>query len=263
MAIFAVMHIFAFPWKGYSIKHAYADPVNVPGTGFSTTVSSSDRYTPQGAELGMDMKYKGGFLGWKAIVDAFNPWDIIKMTARGFRWLFVGARYRHNDSSYQEATKMQGMGWDGAASSRNVPSRSQSEARGRSDTVGTAGTADDDHAGLLANQRVPSRSPYRTETHDPYEHAGYPPSVPSNVGAQDFGVSPPRFEQVTGYHPGFEPSVSQHPAFREQQRQNLDVHRQEGQGWDIFGGARSLQRDPEADEGSIRPPPSYRTNDPR
>lgn len=267
MAIFAVMHIFAFPWKGYSIKRAYSDPLNVPGTGFSTTVPSADRYTEEGRELGQDMKYKGGFMGWKAMADAFNPWDIIKMTARGFRWLFVGARYRHNDSSYQEPTKMQGMGWDGAASSRDAASRAQSESRGRSDTVGTVGTVDDDHAGLLANQRGPSRSPYRLATQDSYDLVGDPPPIPQNVGAQDFGMSPPRFQQDTGYHPAYGPPVSHHPAYRDSQQQNLDAHRQEGQGWDIFGGATGSHRAGDGYGGdeaaSIRPPPSYRTQDPR
>lgn len=271
MAIFAVMHIFAFPWKGYSIKHAYADPVNVPGTGYSTTVHSADRYAENGRELGQDMKYKGGFMGWKAIADAFNPWDIIKMTARGFRWLFVGARYRHEDSSYQNTTKMQGMGWDGAPSTRDGASRTQSEARGRSDTVGTVGTVDDDHAGLLANQRGPSRSPYRTATQDSYENPGRPPPVPQSVAGHDFGRSPPQFEQDTGYHPGYGVSAQdrQHPIYREQrhQQQNMDAHRQEGQGWDVFGGATGVQRDSDGYGGdeaeSIRPPPSYRTYDPR
>lgn len=270
MAIFAVMHIFAFPWKGYSIKHAYSDPLNVSGSDFSTAVPPADRHIENGRELGQDLKYKGGFMGWKAIADAFNPWDIIKMTARGFRWLFVGARYRHTDASYQEATKMQGIGWGGAASSRDGAARAQSEARGRSDTVDTAGTVDDDHAGLLANQRVPSRSPYRTATQDSYDDPSPPPPIPQHVDAQDFGMSPPQIEQDTGYHPGYGPPVGQqHPASREQQ--NLEGHRQEGHGWDVFGGASGLQRDRDGYGGggegdgveSIRPPPSYRAYDPR
>lgn len=270
MAIFAVMHIFAFPWEGYSIKHAYADPVNVPGTGYSTSVPSADRYTEQGRELGQDLKYKGGFMGWKAIADAFNPWDIIKMTARGFRWLFVGARYRHTDASYQDSTKMQGMGWDGAESSGEGASRAQSEARGRSETVGTVGTVDDDHAGLLANTRLPSRSPYRSATQDSYDDVGHPPPMPQDVGGRDFGMSPPRFEQDLGYHPGFGTAAQhQHPAYRERAQRDLDEHRQEGQGWDVFGGATgSQQRDRSgygvgAEAESVRPPPSYRTYDPR
>lgn len=263
MAVFAVMHIFAFPWKGYSIKHAYADPVNVPGTGFSTTVPSANRYVENGRELGQDMKYKGGFMGWKAVADAFNPWDIIKMTARGFRWLFVGARYRHNDLSYQQPTKMKGIGWDSAESSRDGTSRAPSDARGRSDAVGTARTTEDDHAGLLANQHGPSRSPYRSSTQDSYGDPGLPPPIPEHVGAQAFGMSPPQFESDTGYHPGYNaPPRNQHPAYRETERQNMNAHEQEGQGWDIFGGASDRNGYGVAGGESLRPPPSHRMHDP-
>jgi hypothetical protein len=76
MSIFSIMHIFAFPWKPYTLKNQ-DDP---------------------------NAYYKGGFLGFRAIVDCFNPWDIIKASARGFRWLFVGARKRHEDPSYKLET---------------------------------------------------------------------------------------------------------------------------------------------------------------
>lgn len=72
MSIFAIVHIFAFSPKPYNI-HNNPDP---------------------GA------RYEGGFLGWKAILSAFNLWDIVKASARGFRWLFVGARKREQDISY-------------------------------------------------------------------------------------------------------------------------------------------------------------------
>lgn len=39
-------------------------------------------------------------MGWKAFLDAMNPWDIIKSIARGLRWAFVGMRYRRRDTSY-------------------------------------------------------------------------------------------------------------------------------------------------------------------
>lgn len=70
MSIFAVVHIFAFSYKPYDL-----------------------RYNP-GAS------YQGGFMGWKAILEAFNLWDVVKASARGFRWLFVGARKREQDISY-------------------------------------------------------------------------------------------------------------------------------------------------------------------
>lgn len=91
MAFFAIMHIFAFSWKPYVIKKGdpFADPID--------------------PSLGKKQKrYKGGFMGILAIADAFNPWDIMKAFARGLRWLFVGVRTRHNDTSYQ--TRIEGAG---------------------------------------------------------------------------------------------------------------------------------------------------------
>lgn len=81
MAIFAVLHLFAFPWKPYSQGHATNYPMS-PGVK---------------NELGPK---QGGPLGLMAIVDAMNPWDLVKGFARGMRWLFVGLRHREKDSSY-------------------------------------------------------------------------------------------------------------------------------------------------------------------
>ncbi|QDS74761.1 hypothetical protein FKW77_001396 [Venturia effusa] len=72
MSIFAVVHIFAFSYKPYDIRKS-PDP---------------------------QARYRGGIMGWKAILEAFNLWDIVKASARGFRWLFVGARKREQDISY-------------------------------------------------------------------------------------------------------------------------------------------------------------------
>ena len=76
MAIFAVMHIYAFSYKDYRISKATA---HYEGGG-----------------------YQGGFLGWKAFLDAYNPWDIISAIGRSFRWLFVGRRTRLDDISYDQ-----------------------------------------------------------------------------------------------------------------------------------------------------------------
>ena len=88
MAIFSVLHLFAFPWKTYSLKDT--DPINAPGSGYSGKPH-----------------YEGGFLGLKAFMNAANPWDIFKASARGWRWLFVGVKHRREDSSYKA-----GGGWD-------------------------------------------------------------------------------------------------------------------------------------------------------
>jgi hypothetical protein len=76
MAIFAVMHTYAFSYKDYRISKAAA---HYEGN-----------------------HYQGGFLGWKAFMDAYNPWDIISAIGRSFRWLFVGRRTRLDDISYDQ-----------------------------------------------------------------------------------------------------------------------------------------------------------------
>ena len=84
MAFFSILHIWAYPYKAYDVKRAAG-------------------MTETGAGYGLDKSaYQGGFLGWKAYLDAFNPWDIIKATARGFKWAIVGRRHREQDISYKQ-----------------------------------------------------------------------------------------------------------------------------------------------------------------
>jgi hypothetical protein len=87
MAIFSVLHLFAFPYKPYSKGMVH-------GT-YPTSPSSAG---PKMNELGPK---QGGFLGVKALVDAMNPWDLVKGFARGMRWLFVGRKSRESDPSYK------------------------------------------------------------------------------------------------------------------------------------------------------------------
>lgn len=145
MAIFSVMHLFAFPWRVYKIS---GDP-NV------------------GTEAGDAQQYQGGRFGIKAYLDAFNPWDIIKATARGFRWLFVGRRHRFEDSSYKgimNPTNNKLGSMDGSVSderpgssarkgNRQPPTEMVSGANSRTETDGT-----EDTAGLLANAHSMSTS---------------------------------------------------------------------------------------------------------
>lgn len=48
-----------------------------------------------------ELVYQGGMLGWRATVDAMNPWDLVKATGRGMRWLVTGWRTREQDMSYR------------------------------------------------------------------------------------------------------------------------------------------------------------------
>ncbi|KAJ5743026.1 hypothetical protein N7533_010128 [Penicillium manginii] len=80
MAIFSVLHLWAFAWKPYAVQ---------PG-------EVTDFYGN-----GKD-SYQGGRFGLKALVDAMNPFDLVKAVGRGGRWLFVGRKNRTQDSSYQQ-----------------------------------------------------------------------------------------------------------------------------------------------------------------
>ncbi|TIA62077.1 DUF300-domain-containing protein [Aureobasidium pullulans] len=165
MAIFAVMHLFAFPWREYDLsKMPYTDPVTAPGSGFSGTAP----------------KYHGGWMGIKAYGDTFNPWDLIKATARGFRWLFVRRKHRHHDISY--TTPKIGVTVDEPATSipgpnvttHTLPSATELEhqRRARADTVDDADTAgllsNAQHSGLSARPYPysPSHSPIRNGSFD-------------------------------------------------------------------------------------------------
>lgn len=86
MGIFSVLHLWAFSWKPYRINSAVNASESVPG------------YAPTKAS------YQGGFLGFWAIIEAFNVWDLFKAIGRGGRWLFVGRKHRMDDPSYKTGT---------------------------------------------------------------------------------------------------------------------------------------------------------------
>jgi hypothetical protein len=81
--------MFAFSPTGYSSDTKI--PVEYP-------LNPLDAYNSRGKGL----KNRGGFLGVKAILDAANPWDIIKGFARSIRWLVIGRRHREDDPSYKQ-----------------------------------------------------------------------------------------------------------------------------------------------------------------
>ncbi|KAL8724633.1 MAG: hypothetical protein Q9166_007843 [cf. Caloplaca sp. 2 TL-2023] len=85
MAIFSVFHLFAFPWQVYDIRRS-AIVASESAPGFLPDPKTA---------------YLGGPFGAKALLDAFNPWDLIKAIGRGFKWFAIGRRHREQDISYQ------------------------------------------------------------------------------------------------------------------------------------------------------------------
>ncbi|CEJ90013.1 hypothetical protein VHEMI05824 [[Torrubiella] hemipterigena] len=95
MAIFSLLHIWAFPYKPYkpeSPRTFYPSPDIANG---SPTVEN------------VRLPNAGGFLGFAALFDAMNIWDFVKAFGRGMRWLVCGVRKRKQDISYQHAHEMQ------------------------------------------------------------------------------------------------------------------------------------------------------------
>ncbi|KAF7192678.1 Transmembrane protein [Pseudocercospora fuligena] len=213
MAFFSVLHIFAYPWKPYNVKHL----------------------DPMAADIADRSGYKGGSMGIKAIMDAFNPWDIIKAIARGGRWMFVGFKTRQQDVSYQPAktgghdeTAYMGPTYAGTG---EVATELQDPRRARADTY------DDDRAGLLRNSQVVGTTPYRNDEYasgDDSHMFGAPPPQPPRPVAD----AKPFDNEDTGYHPGMAPGQAQN--------------------WNHWAGAQ--QQD--GDLGSVGRPPTYRTHDP-
>lgn len=84
MAIFSVVHLWAYPWKDYEIQQPRI-----------ATSQSDPRVADEPAS-----SYSGGLCGTSALLDAFNLWDMVKRVARAFKWFVVGRRRREQDVSY-------------------------------------------------------------------------------------------------------------------------------------------------------------------
>ena len=56
-----------------------------------------------------EARYQGGMLGYKAFLQAANPWDIIKAIGRGFKFAAVGysSRDQEHDKQYETDPRSQ------------------------------------------------------------------------------------------------------------------------------------------------------------
>lgn len=89
MAVFSVFHLWAFSWKVYDVRCSQI-VASESAAGFFPDPKTA---------------YRGGRFGSKALMDAFNPWDIIKAVGRGFKWFLVGRKTRMNDISYKSSAQ--------------------------------------------------------------------------------------------------------------------------------------------------------------
>jgi hypothetical protein len=81
MAIFSILHLWAFSWKSYRLANQSSEVTDFYGNGKSV--------------------YQGGRYGARALIDAMNPLDLLKAIGRSARWLFIGRKSRLLDPSYQ------------------------------------------------------------------------------------------------------------------------------------------------------------------
>jgi hypothetical protein len=95
MALFSIFHFWAFSWKPYTTGSKESERESVPGDE-------------------QNLPYVGGHLGLKALLDAFNFWDLIKAVGRGARWVFKGRKLRHLDESYHPSNSGSEVGLENA-----------------------------------------------------------------------------------------------------------------------------------------------------
>ena len=230
MAMFSIFHLWAFPWTVYDINRS-----NIVAS------ESAPGFLPDPKTA-----YQGGKFGEQALMEAFNPWDLIKAVGRGFRWAAVGRRRRMEDISYKTS---QGVGLE--------PTRNQFTAfdsmngGGVDDQHGTAYyndpsppkhlDANEDKHRLLANAqsnptsdfpRPMSRHPPRdpalglsntgdigtAKTSVPYSpspyadsHGQLTPTITTTT-TNEYGIATPESSSLgvsdTGYHPPRSPAHS-------------------------------------------------------
>ncbi|KAI9875566.1 MAG: hypothetical protein M1830_008335 [Pleopsidium flavum] len=198
MALFSILHLFAFPWKEYDIHRSHIVAAE-SGPGFLPDKSN----------------YKGGPLGIKALMDAFNPWDLVKAVVRGFRWLLVGRHKREQDISYR--TGVTGTDLDPTYTGGTDPAYRNS-GRGKPGKYQPLGDEDDEQLNTLApGQYGPARpgaggigagdtgdigrarryneGPDHLRTMHPT-----PGTLRRGQQEQETGVMPAPLQEDTGYH---------------------------------------------------------------
>ncbi|KAI9371242.1 organic solute transporter Ostalpha-domain-containing protein [Aspergillus egyptiacus] len=89
MALFAILHLWSFPWKPYTVESQNDEISDLNGNG--------------------KRSYHGGRWGMGAIIDSLNPIDLIRAVGRSIRWLFVGRKKRTLDPSYQPSPQIIGL----------------------------------------------------------------------------------------------------------------------------------------------------------
>lgn len=183
MAFFSIFHLWAFPWRVYDIRRSQI-----------VASESAPGYLPDPKTA-----YSGGPFGARALMDAFNPWDLVKNVGRGFKWLFVGRRRRLEDISYKnhisgtglEPTRNQFSAFDNRnQSSDGGPNPYQGGGKpGRYQPLGD----DDDNDRLLTHAQSDPRDPSPISYPRPMERLPHrnAPTSGGDIGASATYDPPP------------------------------------------------------------------------
>lgn len=154
MAIFSILHLWAFPWRPYSFANAHADEVtDFYGNGKTT--------------------YQGGRWGMKALLDSLNPLDLAKAVGRSIRWLFVGRKKRTLDPSYQHQSEVIGLATTTNDSGTNVTAYQGAGAAMAGSRPAPYGTPPDDEGQVLLSHAQPN---------------------PTSQSTGDFALAPPPYD---------------------------------------------------------------------
>ncbi|KAL0933292.1 DUF300 domain-containing protein [Colletotrichum truncatum] len=95
MALFALLHLWAFPWRPYAPGAKPTYYPNPDARDINAPLRENEHSAPS-----------GGWLGLRAVGDALNLWDFVKAFGRGMRWLFCGVKRRKEDRSYKTAASL-------------------------------------------------------------------------------------------------------------------------------------------------------------
>ncbi|KAI4130656.1 MAG: hypothetical protein LQ338_001633 [Usnochroma carphineum] len=239
MAIFSFFHLFAFPWTVYDIRRS---PI--------VASESAPGFLPDPKTA-----YLGGPFGTKALLDAFNPWDLIKAIGRGFKWFAIGRRRREEDISYQSykisrPVNVNSSNDVGLGNANPVPSGpftpGGSSKQGRYHQLQHGGDFEDDDRRLLSHQQAVPLS----DSANVYPRPGM--RLPDDRDQDLYDGPPPTHSIGSTNHPRHQPNPYHRPPYP-------DSHH--GQELGIIDPTDPNQ-DTAYHGASIAPPPSSHSRQP-
>jgi hypothetical protein len=177
MALFAILHLWAFPYAPYKVDAPRAFYPSPDANKDSSSVEN-ERQAPSGGSMGM-----------LAIFDALNLWDFIKAFGRGMRWLFCGVKRRKEDVSYRLG-QSDGLDMDHLPDKDNGGSYDHMRAG-----AAAPGTGHDDYESGVQNFGRPSAHPaqyHSARVAGGEERAGLMDNAQPNPETRAYGASPPR-----------------------------------------------------------------------